>query len=98
MTKPLPIDEPEFWRERLDRARSIHEDTIHTAIYDVSLEEWNRVQSIHAKILPRLLRDHKYPRVLDCGCGYGALVDILPMDIHYVGVDLSLDLLHEARD
>lgn len=36
-------------------------------------------------------------RVLDIGCGPGALLDALPRDITYVGVDLSEAYLEAAR-
>ncbi len=36
-------------------------------------------------------------RVLDIGCGNGRLLQVLPGDIQYLGVDLSAKLVREAR-
>jgi SAM-dependent methyltransferase len=92
----LPIDKQEFWKRRLDSA--LASGAIHTSIYDVSYDTWCRIQTIHQAILPRLLQGYRNPRILDCGCGYGALLDILPREgFTYLGVDISPDLVSLAR-
>jgi SAM-dependent methyltransferase len=48
----------------------------------------------------RYVRDHVRPvpgmRILDIGCGTGDVVDVLPADVHYVGLDASRDYIDRA--
>lgn len=91
----LPIESNDFWKDRLENART--RDTIHTSIYDVDYSRWQHIQEIHAGVLLRIFERYPHATVLDAGCGYGALIDILPASIDYTGVDLSPDLIAEAR-
>ena len=47
------------------------------------------------------VRDYLSPRpqarVLDVGCGPGNLLEFLPSDVNYVGVDISADYIREAH-
>lgn len=55
----------------------------------------------HQKIiLPnviRLLNLKKNSRLLDLGCGQGILARSIPMEIEYLGIDLSASLIEESR-
>jgi SAM-dependent methyltransferase len=49
-----------------------------------------------------LIREHVRPapgaRVLDLGCGPGELLEFLPRDIGYVGIDISEEYIERARE
>jgi ribosomal protein S18 acetylase RimI-like enzyme len=94
--KRLPVGDPSFWRARLQAVRDAGKP-IHTAVYDVPTVDWIAIQTAHKRLLPGILRSVKRPRVLDAGCGYGALLDILPNEIYYTGVDISYDMLEIAK-
>lgn len=95
MPDRLPIDKPEFWKQRL---LATTPETIHTCIYDVDISVWENIQTTHLPIIRRILQGYRNPRILDCGCGYGALLDILPREgFTYLGVDLSPDLISLAK-
>jgi len=49
------------------------------------------------RVTDEFLRPSKGAKVLDVGCGTGALLDYLPEDIEYVGVDLNPAYIDEAR-
>lgn len=97
MIEKLPIADPNFWKERLERARYMNAGAIHPAIYDTSYSNWMEIQRVHGEILPRLLHPYRGVKLLDAGCGYGALYELLPEGINYAGVDISPDFLEEAR-
>jgi SAM-dependent methyltransferase len=91
-------DKPEFWRNRILRAIATGKD-LHTVIYDVDINQWNRIQGDCGGYLTRHL---KYgDKLLDAGCGYGALWDALPSDlkkrVKYTGVDFSPELIEIGK-
>lgn len=91
----LPIDKKEFWRDRLIAAKQ--QGDIHNSVYAVSCAKWSNIQNAHAVLLPKILAGFDNPKVLDCGCGYGALLDVMTGKFQYTGVDLSPDLIAEAK-
>lgn len=92
----LPVDNPEYWTDRLMHTKKLGY-AIHHAVYNVSVEKWKHVQSVHARILPRLFHPYQKAKILDAGCGYGALLDILPLNIEYTGIDLCPAFISEAK-
>ncbi|MFA5056478.1 MAG: class I SAM-dependent methyltransferase [Opitutaceae bacterium] len=86
------IDDPQFWRPRLRRALAQNE--IHRSVYDVNQGAWDNIQATHRELLAKLIPPGT--RLLDAGCGYGALCEVLPQ-AEYVGIDLSPDFIQEAR-
>lgn len=92
-----PINDPAFWRARLTDA--INNGRPHQAVYHVSVEEWQYINEAHARllkqILPKIKPVDRNLRILDAGCGYGELRNLLPknLEYEYIGVDLSQDLL-----
>ena len=90
----LPIFTPEFWHERLISARK--RGHIHVAVYDVSVAEWERVTAYIKEAVLRYVKPGD--KVLDAGCGYGWLSEVLPKDVSYVGVDGSPHLIEEAKE
>jgi len=89
----LSINDSAFWKQRLEKA--LENQEIHRSVFDIGVEKWNHIQKTHKQILPRYLRPGM--RVLDAGCGYGSLLEILPSDIEYLGIDASPDLIREAE-
>lgn len=96
----LPVNTPGFWTRRLERAKAMQE--IHRAVYDVPLEEWDDIQRIHSRLLPKLV--HPGEKVLDAACGYGGLLDCLPRKTvqewwtnDYIGIDLCPAFIEEAN-
>lgn len=71
-----PVTDAAFWRERVLRFYAEGKQ-LHQCIYDNSLEVWQYLQGETGGILRR----HVEPgcRLLDAGCGYGALLDALQM-------------------
>lgn len=90
-----PIDDPGYWKGRLLKAREAGE--IHHTVFKCPLERWQQIGTAHRKILAA----HIGPAdcILDAGCGYGRLLDMLPHGWlgRYYGVDLSPDLIEEAQ-
>ena len=86
---PKPIYSPHFWRARIDASAG----EIRRSVYrGVGPAEWDAVNAAHALILSTVSGS-----VLDCGCGYGALVPLLPQAVtDYLGVDLSPDFVAMA--
>lgn len=99
---PKPVESPDFWRERIYRQYATG-GMLHQCIYENSYDVWNYLQGETAGHLRRVLREMNHPstpRVLDAGCGYGAMLCCfqesgIPVD--YVGVDISPDLIRLAE-
>ncbi|HTO41189.1 MAG TPA: class I SAM-dependent methyltransferase [Rhizomicrobium sp.] len=51
----------------------------------------------HRRIIAEMVRPKPEDRLLDIGCGVGAIVPFLPADIDYVGIDISPDYIAKAR-
>lgn len=81
-----------FWRERLKSARQLHH-----AVFVCPADKWRRIETKHAEILRRNI--NPYDSILDAGCAWGRLLDLLPKYWigRYVGVDLCPDLVELAR-
>lgn len=92
MTREIqPILDEVYWRYRIRDAREKHH-----AVFRCSLDRWNAIADNHRQILKQLIQPGEH--VLDAGCGYGRLVDLLP-EGHgwYMGIDLSPDMVDLAR-
>lgn len=90
-----PIISPKFWRERLRLA--LEDNLPHKAIWDIDIDTWNQVKAIHGDILSKLVHPFHEVRVLDAGCGLGELLDILPTNAQYTGIDLTPDFIRYAK-
>lgn len=91
----LPISDPEFWRDRLEKASSIGE--IHKAVHHIDITEWKELLEVHRDVLSNMFNPYEKTRVLDVGCGIGTLLEILPENIDYVGIDISPDFIEIAK-
>lgn len=91
-----PVDQTEFWRDRLLRAERMSER--HRAVYECTLQQWQAIEEKHREILARCIG----PRasILDVGCGWGRLPRLLPPTWEglYIGIDSSPDFIALARE
>jgi SAM-dependent methyltransferase len=89
---PEEILTHEYWRERLRQAQQQHH-----AIYRCPLPLWQRIEARHRDVLARTIGPAD--SVLDAGCGWGRLLDLLPDDWGglYLGIDLSPDMIDLAH-
>ena len=81
----MNFSDPEFWEKRIKES-SKWEDAIQGGV------DWEEVNKYHKEILKQVSG-----KVLDVGCGYGRIIDLLPKDIDYTGIDISPDFIAEAR-
>lgn len=90
---PEPISDTEYWKKRLQLAPKGRE---HEAVFRCPKERWQQIEAKHREILARHVGE--FDSVLDCGCGWGRLLFMLPNDWNgvYLGVDLSPDFIHKA--
>ena len=90
-----PIFNPQFWKQRLRDAELRGE--IHRSIFHTHTGAWERIREANAAALRAVLEPHT--SILDVGCGYGDLLDLMPdfWKGEYVGIDLSPDLLARAK-
>lgn len=83
-----------YWRRRLEEAPV---DALHHAIFKCSTAKWRAIENKHREILNRTLPPSSH--ILDCGCGWGRLIELLPesWDGVYYGIDLSPEFVAKAR-
>jgi cyclopropane fatty-acyl-phospholipid synthase-like methyltransferase len=90
-----PILDPQYWKQRLDAAHELHH-----AIFRCDKARWERIEDKHRLLLAEHIRPGQ--SVLDCGCGWGRLLTLLPnewchdLHSHYLGIDLSPDFINLA--
>ena len=88
-----PVCNPQFWKSRLNYVKR-HGQDFHKSIYIIDSTIWEQIQQHCAKLLTELPAGTK---LLDAGCGYGALTEVCPKHVNYTGVDISPDLVYTAR-
>lgn len=91
-----PILSPDYWRRRLLQAQ--HNGQLHHAIFKNPLGEWRRIEAKHRQILAETVGPCQ--SVLDAGCGWGRLLELMPPTWRgvYVGVDISPDFVKMAEE
>ncbi len=94
-----PVDKVEFWQERIYKTLATG-GMLHQVILNDSYDLWNYIQGEYAGLLKRYIRPGQ--KVIDIGCGYGALLDSLEQNglkskIIYHGIDFSPDLIRLAK-
>jgi SAM-dependent methyltransferase len=95
--RPEGEESPAYWSGRLRETRGTG-GPLHTAVYDAPQGDWNLFQQQTAAILKQHVRVGH--RVLDCGCGYGALVECLDaagLPAYLVGVDYCPGMIRLGR-
>lgn len=92
-TKRQSILDEKFWTQRKIAAQYPHQ-----AIYMCTLPEWEQIEQKHKKVLTETIKDTD--TVLDAGCAWGRLLDLLPVTWtgDYIGVDLCAEFIQEARE
>lgn len=88
-----PIFDPEFWRVRLAESPDRRD-----AIYAGACKsKWDEIDELWRKALARNVAADT--AILDVGCGYGRLLDLLPPHWNgfYFGVDLCPEFIDLAR-
>lgn len=87
-----PILDPAYWRGRLRNAKLPHH-----AVFRCDDQKWRRIAAKHRSILSKRIGTHT--TVLDVGCGWGRVLDLMPKDWKggYLGVDLSPDFVQLGR-
>lgn len=85
---------PTYWRERIEDARKTQ---FHHSIFKCDIKRWRAIEEKHKEILKKLISPTD--NILDVGCGYGRLLELLPSDYQgfYHGVDLSPEFIKEAN-
>lgn len=85
---------PMFWKERIDSAPP---DMPHYSVYRIHPDGWTLIEERHRSVL--LTHVGRYTNVLEVGCGYGRLLDLMPRDWkgNYLGIDLSPDFIAKAK-
>lgn len=98
---PKPVCDPEFWRQRIFEGIATGKH-LHQIIWDEQWEMWDYALFETAGILKQNVP--KGCKLLDGGCGYGAMIDSLKISgleesihPHYVGVDISPDLIEIGK-
>ncbi len=88
-----PIFDPKFWNRRLHTASNPHQ-----RICICSEDYWSKTEQKHEAILWNEIKPDDY--ILDAGCAYGRLLDLLPGNWQgkYLGIDLSPDYIQLAKE
>lgn len=92
------IFNPEYWRDRIKDVDRKWKGELHKAVYLTSLEDWRAIEDRHREILAQHIKPTD--SVLDAGCGWGRLVDLLSKKWTgvYLGVDISPEFIAMAKD
>lgn len=88
------VTDPGFWRRRILWAAAAGK-SISSVIWDTDPATWEAMNAETRRILKRHLQAGE--KVLDVGCGFGGLVPLLPKGVHYLGIDVSPELVEVAR-
>jgi ubiquinone/menaquinone biosynthesis C-methylase UbiE len=88
-----PVSDTSFWRERLEIAK--RQKHIQYSVYLAGDDLWNRIYKVHHRIIDKVINNAD--TVLDLGCGYGRMAEIFNPK-RFVGVDVSPDLIAEAKE
>jgi ubiquinone/menaquinone biosynthesis C-methylase UbiE len=85
------IFDPLYWRRRLAASREIHQ-----SVFRCTYDRWWRIEQQQQRVLAKHIQPGDC--ILDAGCGYGRLLDLLPANWkgEYLGIDLSPDMIREA--
>lgn len=86
------IFDPVYWQRRMLKATEQHH-----AVFRCPKVKWDAIAEKHKSILAKHI--NPTDSVLDVGCGWGRLLELMPEDWcgDYTGIDLSPDFLRKAR-
>jgi SAM-dependent methyltransferase len=88
-----PIFDPNYWAARLAACG----EEWHRSIFNGSIDQFSPLEDEHRRVLTHEIG--KQTSVLDAGCGYGRILDVMPAHWRgwYLGVDLAPALVKKAR-
>lgn len=97
---PEPVCDPAYWRDRIALAAAHAAPPFlwpHTMVFCCTPDLWELIANRHRAILAATVGPGA--GVLDAGCGWGRLLDLMPRGWRgdYCGVDLSPDFVALAR-
>lgn len=81
------VNEPGFWKERIDWAVKDF-----FTVYVTTDEDWNYIRKVHKELMDTHIP--KESKVLDAGCGYGRWSENFD---NYTGIDISPDFIDMAK-
>lgn len=90
-----PVSDPAYWLDRMHGAFASGER--HRLMFNGSIEQFSDIENRQKRAL-RVIKPGQ--SVIDVGCGYGRLLDLLRIQEwkgQYVGYDVSPDLVSVAR-
>jgi len=92
---PEDIFNTDYWKQRIDTRG----DDIHRSMYVGSTGQFEEINKRHKNFL-EYYQIGPHESIIDIGCGYGRLLEMLPKDWigDYLGIDLSLDMLKLAKE
>lgn len=88
-----PVDRPDYWRKRISACKG----ELHRAMYEGPIDSFSRTEYLDRIVLENTVKPDA--SILDCGCGYGRLLYLLPdwWEGWYYGIDISPDFIAMAR-
>lgn len=89
-----PVLDPSFWRDRLQAKELRH------SVFVCPAPMWQAICDRHRAILSVFAGPLRDANILDVGCGYGRLLDLLPASWrgNYLGIDLSPNMVDKAKE
>lgn len=85
-----PIDNLDFWKERIETAAKEQ-----YSVYVTGEGDWKRIYDAHRRIIDEVIPAGSY--VLDAGCGYGRMSELFDPK-RYVGIDFSPDFVRKSME
>lgn len=88
-----PILDPKYWSDRIEQSGGL----LYKSVFLCAPDKWKLIEKKHEAILSETIGE--YDSILDVGCGYGRLLNLMPDSWKgdYVGVDISPDFIDLAR-
>lgn len=90
----MSILDSTFWSKRLRAAGKLR----HQAVYHCTKDAWEEIEAKHIQILHQHIKPGD--SILDVGCAWGRLLNMLPPDWKgtYLGFDLSPEFIRIAKE
>lgn len=92
-----PIFDPKYWNNRAVSTVASGAP-LHHIVYCIGTEQWDAITARHQWLLKEFIRPQD--SVLDIGCGYGRLLDMMPFHWKgkYLGIDISDEMISMAEN
>lgn len=88
---PEDVLNPAYWSNRAST------ETGHRKVFKCPEDRWQQIKEAHKRILAENVSDSD--AVLDVGCGWGRLIDLMPATWCniYLGIDLCPEFIEQAK-